>query len=83
MALQIIIIVSRVDDIPDFITHVVEVKDMTVGRKQTRQEYLDSLPTPPPHMLSNEKVKEILALPNKDDKYDADVVVGMNKVSIV
>ena len=83
VALQIIIIVSRVDDIPDFITHVVEVKDMTVGRKQTRQEYLDSLPIPPPHMLSNEKVKEILALPDKDDEYDADVVVGMNKVSIV
>ena len=39
-ALQIIIVLSKADDIPPFITHVVEVKDMKVGHKQTVGDYL-------------------------------------------
>jgi len=32
--LQLILVLSKSDEIPDFITHVVEVKDMVVGPKQ-------------------------------------------------
>ena len=39
-ALQIILILSKTDDIPDFITHVVEVKDMKVYPKVTLEESL-------------------------------------------
>ena len=39
-ALQIILVLSKSDDIPDFITHVVEVKDMKVLPKLTKEEYL-------------------------------------------
>src|SRR5574344_182554 len=39
--LMIILVLSKLDDIPDFITHVVEVKNMNVFPKVTRQEYLD------------------------------------------
>ena len=38
-ALQIILVLSKVDDIPDFITHVVEVHDKKVGPKKTLGEY--------------------------------------------
>ena len=39
-ALQIILVLSKSDDIPDFITHVVEVKNMKVLPKVTLAEYL-------------------------------------------
>lgn len=40
--LQVILVVSRHQEIPPFITHVIEVKDMTVQPKVTRQAYLSS-----------------------------------------
>ena len=33
--LQVILVLSKTDDMPQFVTHVVEVKDKTVGEKQT------------------------------------------------
>ena len=39
-SLQIMLVLSKTDDIPPFITHVVEVKDMVVGKKVTLEEYL-------------------------------------------
>lgn len=41
---QIIMILSMLDAVPEFMTHVVKVEDMVVGPKQTREEYLTSLP---------------------------------------
>ena len=38
--IQIMLVVNRTKDIPEFITHVVEVSDMTVGEKLTREEYM-------------------------------------------
>ena len=37
--IQVILVVNRLNDIPDFITHVVEVTDMRVGKKVRREEY--------------------------------------------
>lgn len=37
--LQVILVLSKPDDIPDFITHIVEVNDMVVGEKITREQY--------------------------------------------
>lgn len=81
--LQIILILSKTDDIPDFITHVVEVKDMKVYPKFTLKEYLDSREPVPAHVLSDEKAKQIIDLPYNNDDYDVDEVVKMNHVSIV
>ena len=36
--LQVIIVLSKTDDLPQFITHVVEVSDRKVGEKQARSE---------------------------------------------
>jgi ABC-type molybdenum transport system, ATPase component/photorepair protein PhrA len=41
--IQIILVLSMVDDIPGFITHVVNVTDMQVGEKIDRKSYLESL----------------------------------------
>ena len=81
-ALQMILVLSKTDDIPDFITHVVEVRDMTVGPKQTISEYYASRKPYPSRVLSEEKEKAILGLPYKDKEYHTDKVVKMNAVSI-
>lgn len=41
--LQIILILSRPKDIPPFITHVVEVRNMKVGKKITTEEYRSAM----------------------------------------
>lgn len=63
---SLVLVLSKTDDIPDFITHVVPVKDMKVEGKMALQEYRDSMQPVPARMLSEEKEKAILALP-----YDA------------
>lgn len=82
-ALQIILVLSKTNDIPDFITHVVEVDNMTVGKKITRQEYISSQTPCPAHVLSKQKEQAITELPDNAADYNADVVVGMKNVSIV
>lgn len=37
---QIIMIISMLDNVPDYMTHVVKVHDMTVSAKITREQYL-------------------------------------------
>lgn len=81
-ALQIIIVVSRPGDIPPFITHVVEVKDMIVGDKVTSDEYRATLKPAPAHILSEEKAREIIGLPYKDDDYNAAKVIDMHDLCI-
>ena len=81
-ALQIILVLSKSDDIPDFITHVVEVKDMKVLPKQTKAEYLASRGEMPSRVLSDEMEQAIVDLPYSDREYHSEEVVKMNKVCI-
>ena len=81
-ALQIILVLSKSDDIPEFITHVVEVKDMKVLPKVTKQQYQESRQPVPAHVLSPELVQAIQDLPYSDREYHSEEVVKMNKVSI-
>ena len=41
--LMLILVLSRNDEIPDYVTDVVEVRNMVVGKKVSRNEYLASL----------------------------------------
>ena len=64
--LQIIIVLSKNDDLPDFITHVVEVDNMTVYPKVTKSQYIDSrkgkqLKRPP-----DNKADIIMSLPQQE-----------------
>lgn len=81
-SLQIILVLSKSDDIPDFITHVVEVNEMRVHAKVTLQDYLEHHHPTPPRMLSEAKERAIVCLPYKKDEYHVREVVKMNKVCI-
>ena len=80
--LQIILVLSKTDDIPDFITHIVEVKDMKVMPKVARNEYEGLNMPQPERVLSSEKEKEIISLPYSSNEYHAPVVAKLNKVRI-
>lgn len=41
-SLQIVLILSMLDDVPSFITHVVPVNNMTVGEKVEREVYMQT-----------------------------------------
>ena len=82
LPIQLILVLAKTDDLPDFITHVVEVQKMVVGKKQTRAEYLNAkhhrvMPT-----LPLDKIKAIEELPYKKGEYQATEVVRMHDVSI-
>lgn len=81
-ALQIILVLSKTDDIPEFITHVVEVKAMTVGEKLTRQQYIDTRKPNPTRVLSETARNAIIGLYYRNNDYNCTEVVKMNKVSI-
>ena len=81
-ALQVILVLSKSDDIPQFITHIVEVDGMKVGRKMTKQEYLDLRKPVPEHILSPVQQQAIIDLPYSNREYHNQEVVKMNKVSI-
>ena len=82
IALQVVLVLSKSDDIPSFITHVVEVKDLKVLPKVSREAFLRDRTPFPTRVLDDEKANEILALPYNDEEYHAEEVVSMRKVSI-
>ncbi|MBQ7572043.1 MAG: ATP-binding cassette domain-containing protein [Bacteroidaceae bacterium] len=64
--LTLILVVAKTDDLPEFITHVIPVDDLKVGRKLTRQEYLDRRTPLPRPVLPEEERQWILNLAPKD-----------------
>ena len=81
-SLQLVLVVSKPNDIPDFITHVIPVEDLICGEKTTRLEYLSSCYQESLSVLSKEKIQWILELENKNEKLDTDDIVHLDKVSI-
>jgi molybdate transport system ATP-binding protein len=59
---SVVLVLSKTDDIPDFITHVVTVKDLKVGEKMTRREFEERREKVPERMLTEEKEKAILEM---------------------
>lgn len=63
---QIIMVLSMLDTVPDYITHVVQVDGMCVRERQTRAEYLADLTDfrqSPKSSLSADLKRQMLALP--------------------
>lgn len=81
-SLQVILVLSKSDDISSFITHVIPVEDRVCGAKISLAEYLATRPPLPMRMLSAEKEERILNLPYHDGIYHTEHVVDLNKVSI-
>lgn len=80
--LQVILVLSKTDDIPEFITHVIPVEDRICGDKISLQEYLHQRREVPAHVLPEEKRERILNLPYGENLYHAEHIVDLNKVSI-
>lgn len=75
----VVLVLSKTDDMPDFITHVVPVKDLAVGEKMTLGAYREKMKPVPDRMLSEELEKAILALPYAPDA-KTDVEPGTEQV---
>lgn len=65
--LQVVLVLSKTDDIPDFITHVIPVEELDIRPKMTRADYLAQRHAYSAPVLSEEKKKRILNLPEKDN----------------
>lgn len=75
----ILLILSKTDDIPSFITHVVPVEDMDMKPKMTIADYKASQPAPPTRVITDEQVNAILGLPYSAGS-DEDAEVGTQHV---
>lgn len=80
--LQVVLVLSKSDDIPEFITHVVEVRDRRVLPKVTREAYIAGREPIPACVLSTDKQQAILGLPVRSTDFNAEEVVKMQDVCI-
>ena len=78
--LMVILVLSKIDDIPDFITHVVCVEDKTVGNKISLDEYKQNCRIEYSNILTEEKRNAILNLPYSDSAFEATQYSSMKKV---
>ena len=80
-ALQIILVLAKTDDIPDFITHVVRVSGMRVYGKTERALFLAGRSVANGG-LPREQREAIVSLPAKAGNYGAGEVVSMRNLHI-
>lgn len=81
-SVQIILVLSMLDDIPTFISHVIPVDKLTVCPKQEREVYLDAFRSKDVETPFDELQQRILALSYDENTYDSDEVVNLHQVSI-
>lgn len=79
--LQIVLVVSRPEDIPAFITHVIPVENKVVLPKMTREAYLSTHATPSADTCPGLE-ERILGLPSTPIYNISDEVVRLSRVSI-
>lgn len=86
--LQIVLVLSMMEDIPDFITHVIPVTDGVVGEKMSLSDYRQLFERENAERRAAEEAslleaqRRILSLPAKDDDYCSDEVIKFNNVNI-
>lgn len=77
---QVIVVLSKTDDIPDFLTHIIEVENRTCKPKITLAEYRE--PKVAEQVLPDAIRKEILDMPTNDNAPSCEVVAELRGVSI-
>lgn len=82
--LTIILVVSKVRDIPSFITHVIPVDRMKVRTKSRLKDYQVSIQTLPEHIISEDTKREILDIPDSvnSSTHIGDKILQFNHVTI-
>lgn len=81
-SVQIVLVLSMMDEVPSFITHVIPVEGRIVSDKLTRAEYLQSIHESPIEQAYEVLQQRIIDLPYTGANYDADEVVNLHQVSI-
>ena len=86
MDLQVILVLSKTNDIPSFITHIIPVKDIIVLPKVKKENYIQQASIVRTDLLSEEKKNRILALPQNPDKQictdEENNILLFNKINI-
>ena len=80
--IQIILVLSNREEIPSFVTHVIEVENMICKAKIPLKEYVGGKNDVSNNQLSDEVIAEILNLPYKKQSFDSEQIVKLNNVSI-
>ncbi len=66
--LQVMLVLSKTDEIPEFVTHVIPVEHLDILPKVPRTEYAGRCPRVPARVLEEDKAARILALPEKGNR---------------
>lgn len=69
--LQVILVLSKTDDIPDFISHIIPVDKLHVYPKETRNDYCNSHKLPDARVLTDQKAQQILDYPEKEQPFQS------------
>lgn len=84
--LQLVLVLSMLDDVPPFITHVVSVSDRTVGPKVARDKWLERLSEldnrGEEQLVLANLCRQVEELPYSHTNYTSPEVVKLNRVSI-
>lgn len=86
--LQIVLVLSMMEDVPTFITHVVPVDSMRVGEKVERSSYLKQFAVEDASRRESDEVSYavtnslVAAVPYQGTNFSGSEVVKLNKVSI-
>ena len=80
--MDIMLVLSKTDGIPPYVTEVIEVKAGTAQIPRSRSDYYAHQEPVPAHVLAMDRQKALLSLPYHDNDYDCQRVVDMHDVSI-
>lgn len=80
--LQLILVLSKTDDIPSFITHIIPVENKICQSKITRESYLHNQEKLSAHVLNENKKLQIINLPEKTGQYFSEQIIDLQQVSI-
>ena len=80
--MDLMLVMSKTDDIPDFVDQVIEIKAGETLSPCSRADYYARQQPIPPHVLPVSQQEAILSLPYTDHDYDCRHVVDMHHVSI-
>ena len=80
--MDLMLVMSKTDDIPDFVDQVIEIKAGETLSPCSRADYYARQQPVPPHVLPVSQQEAILSLPYTDHDYDCHHVVDMHHVSI-
>jgi molybdate transport system ATP-binding protein len=80
--MTIMLVLSKTDDIPEYVDEVVELRDGSALPACSRAEYYDRQEPVGAHVMTDEQREALLTLPYHDGDYDCRKVVDMHQVSI-